>query len=168
MVDPMTVRQHGCHRHRDRALVLWAARCAVWLIALGYLLIEALEAVTNRQIINLAIFATLYALATYQLSTARLLFSMRRMAGSARACRASNRMFLAALLAIGDAAQDALAIPLAGPTQGAWLLPILFALGLIFNLVAVVMAIWSLELYLPMLVAGLTFQASVVEADRNS
>ena len=106
MVDPMTVRQHGCHRHRDRALVLWAARCAVWLIALGYLFIEALEAVTNRQIINLAIFATLYALATYQLSTARLLFSMRRMAGSARACRASNRMFLAALMAIGDAAQD--------------------------------------------------------------
>ena len=47
-------------------------------------------------------------------------------------------------------------------------MPILFALGLIFNLVAVVMAIWSLELYLPMLVAGLTFQASVVEADRKS
>ena len=153
MVDPMTVRQHGCHRDRDRALVLWAVRCAVWLIALGYLLIEALEAVTNRQIINLAIFATLYALATYQLSTARLLFSMRRMAGS---------------VAIGDAAQDALAIPLAGSTQGAWLLPILFGLGLIFNLVAVVMAIWSLDLYLPMLVAGLTFQSSVVEADRNS
>ena len=144
------VRTTSGHRwSRFELLALFALRSAIWTIALGYLLIEALETFSNRQILNLAIFATLYALATYQYSTARYCFAMGRRNLSASAYRASNRMFLASLMAIGDAAQDALAIPLQAISQGAWFLPGLFGLGLIFNLVAVVMAVWSLELHLP-------------------
>jgi len=144
------VRSDCGHRwSRFDLLALFALRMAIWTIALGYLLIEGLEAFSNRQILNLAIFATLYALSTYQYSTARYCFSIGRRSLSASAYRASNRMFLASLMAIGDAAQDALAIPLQATTQGAWFLPGLFGLGVIFNLVAVVMAVWSLELHLP-------------------
>ena len=154
----MTVWQNGSLRHLPQSWLLFAVRCAVWIIALGYLLIEALEAVTNRQILNLAIFATLYAVATYQLGIARYFYAMRRIEGSSRACRASNRMFFAALMAIGDAALDALTHALAASTRGAGLLPALFGLGLIFNLVAVVMAVWSLELHLPMVLADMKFK----------
>ena len=144
------VRLDCGHRwSRSDRLALFALRMAIWSIALGYLLIEGLEAFSNRQILNLAIFATLNALATYQYSMARYCFAMGRKTMSASAYRASNRMFLASLMAIGDAAQDALAIPLQTTPQGGWFLPGLFGLGLIFNLVAVVLAVWSLELHLP-------------------
>ena len=56
---------------------------AIWSIALGYLLIEGLEAFSNRQILNLAIFATLYALAIYQYSMARYCLAMGRKTMSA-------------------------------------------------------------------------------------
>ena len=51
-------------------LALFALPKAIWTIALGYLLIEGFEAFSNRQILNLAIFATLDALSS--INTARL------------------------------------------------------------------------------------------------
>jgi hypothetical protein len=133
----------------------WAIRIGIWLVGAGYLFMEAREVVATRQIANITIFALLFVLGSHQLSTSRLHLSLDRLAVAARCYRCSTLMFLASLMAVFDAALDFLigslpASHLPGPIWES-----LFVLGWFVNLIAVLLAIRSMEHYLPVIFEGL-------------
>ncbi|WP_136989184.1 hypothetical protein [Synechococcus sp. UW140] len=67
-------------------------------------------------------------------------------------------MFLASLMAVGDAAQDVFIASLVSAGSYASLLPVLFAIGWVCNLFAVLLALWSMEIYLPVVFTNLAIK----------
>lgn len=121
----------------------------------GYLFMEAREVVATRQIANITIFALLFVLGSHQLSTSRLHLSLQRQAVAARCYRCSTLMFLASLMAVFDAALDFLISSLPANILPSPIWGSLFVLGWIVNLIAVLLAIRSMEGYLPVILEGL-------------
>ena len=122
----------------------------------GYLFMEAREVVATKQLSNITIFALLFILASHQLSIARVHMSVKKFSLSTRCYRASSLMFIASLMAVFDASLDFLISSISPETLAPILLFLLFIVGWIVNLLAVILTILSMELLLPVIIAGPT------------
>ena len=122
----------------------------------GYLFMEAREVVATKQLSNITIFALLFILASHQLSIARVHMSVKKFSFSTRCYRASSLMFIASLMAVFDASLDFLISSISPDTLAPILLFFLFIVGWIVNLLAVILTILSMELFLPVIIAGPT------------
>ena len=131
-------------------------RFGIWLMGAGYLFMEAREVVATKQLSNITIFALLFILASHQLSIARVHMSVKKFSLSTRCYRASSLMFIASLMAVFDASLDFLISSISPETLAPILLFLLFIVGWIVNLLAVILTILSMELLLPVIIAGPT------------
>ena len=131
-------------------------RFGIWLMGAGYLFMEAREVVATKQLSNITIFALLFILASHQLSIARVHMSVKKFSFSTRCYRASSLMFIASLMAVFDASLDFLISSISPDTLAPILLFFLFIVGWIVNLLAVILTILSMELFLPVIIAGPT------------
>ena len=131
-------------------------RFGIWLMGAGYLFMEAREVVATKQLSNITIFALLFILASHQLSIARVHMSVKKFSLSTRCYRASSLMFIASLMAVFDASLDFLISSISPETLAPILLFLLFIVGWIVNLLAVILTILSMELFLPVIIAGPT------------
>jgi len=137
--------------HCIRAVIGRSFFHILWLLGATYLFLEAREVVAREQINNISFFALLFVLSSYQLSVSRNFLTLQHFKAAERCYESSSLMFIASLLAVFDAALDFLIgsiktdLNMAGP----W--PFLFGLGWLINLVAVLLAIKSMEIFLPML-----------------
>ena len=131
-------------------------RIAIWLAGAGYLFVEAREVVATKQLANITIFALLFILANHQLNLSRLYLSIEKITVSTRCYRASSLMFIASLMAVFDASIDFLISSISPESLASIILIALFITGWIVNLLAVVLALYSMELFLPVMIAGPT------------
>ena len=131
-------------------------RIALWVTGAGYLFIEAREVVATKQIANITIFALLFILASHQLNISKLYVSIKKFSLATRCYRASSLMFIASLMAVFDASLDFLISSISPETLAPILLFFLFTVGWIVNLLAVILTILSMELFLPVIIAGPT------------
>ncbi len=122
----------------------------------GYLFIEAREFVATKQLSNIAIFAILFILASYQSSISRLYISLKKFATACRCYRASSMMFIASLMAVFDASLDFLISSISPESIAPTVLTWLFILGWSVNLLAVIFTLISMELFLPIIISGLS------------
>ncbi|WP_148201906.1 hypothetical protein [Synechococcus sp. CC9311] len=120
----------------------------------GYLFIEAREFVATKQLSNIAIFAILFILASYQSSVSRLYISLKKFAPACRCYRASSMMFTASLMAVFDASLDFLKSSISPESLAPIALTLLFILGWSVNLTAVIFTLISMELFLPIIISG--------------
>ena len=132
------------------------SRIAIWLMGLGYIFIEVREVVAAKQLANITIFALLFILASHQLSHCRLYLTLRKIPLATRCYRASCLMFIASLMAVFDASLDFLIGYSSLDNQGTLPLASLLILGRIVNLFEVILAIRSMELFLPVIFNGPT------------
>ena len=132
------------------------SRIAIWLMGIGYLFIEVREVVAAKQLANITIFALLFILASHQLSHCRLYLTLRKIPLATRCYRASCFMFIASLMAVFDASLDFLIGYSSLAPQGTLPLAPLLILGRIINLFEVILAIRSMELFLPVIFNGPT------------
>lgn len=131
-------------------------RIAIWLAGAGYLFVEAREVVATKQLANITIFALLFILANHQLNLSRLYLSIEKITVSTRCYRASSLMFIASLMAVFDASIDFLISSISPESFASIILIALFMTGWIVNLLAVILALYSMELFLPVMIAGPT------------
>ena len=110
---------------------------------------EAQEVVEFRQITNITIFALFFLVASYQASIANFYLLIGKRAIAIRCHEASNLMFLASLMAILDASLDFAIQFASNNTLATKSLPLLFILDWGINLIAVILAIQSIEKSLP-------------------
>ena len=143
-------------------------RFGIWLMGAGYLFMEAREVIATKQIANITIFALLFVLASYQLSTARLYISVKKLSLSTRCYRASSFMFIASLMAVFDASLDFLIGSVSPELIAPLLLYFLFIVGWVVNLLAVILTLASMELFLPVMVAGPTTKTADWPSDTVS
>ena len=136
---------------RIQDISLLGIRAGLWLLGTVYLFIEAHEVIAREQITNITFFTVLFILANHQLSVSRNFLALKQFKTASRCYRASSLMFCASLLGVFDAALDYLIGAVTLPTSAitAWFS--LFALGWAVNLVAVLLAIQSMETFLPLL-----------------
>ncbi len=120
----------------------------------GYLFIEAREFVATKQLSNIAIFAILFILASYQSSISRLYISLKKFSTACRCYRASSMMFIASLMAVFDASLDFLISFISPESIAPTVLTWLFILGWSVNLLAVIFTLISMELFLPIIISG--------------
>ena len=123
-------------------------------MGVGYLFIEAREVIETKQLSNIAIFAILFILASYQLNISRVHISLKKLAPATRCYRASSLMFIASLMAGFDASLDFLISSITPGSLAPSVLSSLFVLGWGVNLIAVIFALVSMELFLPVMVTG--------------
>ncbi len=134
-------------------------RVAIWLMGVGYLLIEVHEAITTKQLANITIFALLFILASHQLSHSRLYLTLRKIPLATRCYRASCLMFIGSLMAVFDASLDFIIGSFQPSSLGTLPLATLLIAGRIVNLLEVILAIRSMELFLPVIFSGPTTTA---------
>jgi hypothetical protein len=120
-------------------------RVLLWLVALAYLMLEAREVATQRQITQITVFALLFLVANFQINLARHLGSDHK--ESLPILQASLAMFIGSLFSVLDGALDYLMASLPGGLP-AGLLPVVFVLGWSVNLISVALALGSMELFL--------------------
>ncbi|MFM9046296.1 MAG: hypothetical protein ACKOOH_01300 [Cyanobium sp.] len=119
-------------------------RVLLWTVALGYLLLEAREVASQRQLTQITILAVLFLVANFQINLARALPPDHHASNSL--LQASLIMFLASLFSVLDGALDHLFFALGGGVPGV-LLPAIFLLGWAGNLLCVGLALGSMELF---------------------
>jgi hypothetical protein len=119
-------------------------RVLIWAVALGYLVVEAREVTSQRQLTQITIFAVLFLVANFQINVARALPPNHQ--ESRPLLQASLTMFLASLFSVLDGAMDHLFSALRGGDSHA-LLPAIFLLGWSVNLLSVVLALGSMEMF---------------------
>jgi len=136
---------------RFREISLRGIRIGLWLLGAIYLFLEAREVIAREQITSITIFALLFILASHQLSVSKNFLTLEQFRAASRCYKASSLMFSASLLAVFDAALDFLigSTKSTGSTSALW--SFLFGLGWLINLVAVVLALQSMEKFLPLL-----------------
>ena len=120
-------------------------RLLLWAVALAYLLLEAREVASQRQLTQITVFAVLVLVANFQMNLARHLPSDHEEMDPL--IQASLAMFVSSLFSMLDGALDYLL----GSLQGGMapqLLPAFYLLGWGVNLLSVVLAIGSMELFL--------------------
>ena len=131
-------------------------RFAIWILGVGYLFIEVHGVVATKQLANITIFALLFILASHQLSHSRLYLTLRKIQLATRCYRASCLMFIASLMAVFDASLDFLIGTLQPSSLGTLPLATLLIAGRIVNLLEVILAVRSMELFLPVIFTGPT------------
>jgi hypothetical protein len=122
-------------------------RLLVWIVALAYLLLEAREVAQQRQLTQITVFAVLFLVASFQISLARLLSSAADPAESRVVLKASLTMFTASLFSVLDGALDYLLTMLQAGVSSA-ILPGLYLLGWLVNLLSVGLGLASMEVFL--------------------
>ena len=126
---------------------VWLCRCLTWFIAIGFLASETREVFQLQQLTQLTQFALFFLLANYQLSIARYHLAGRDdvMALKLKSC--SLQMFFASVLAVSDAALDALIHSIVSAPVGAenLLTGALFVFGWLINVAMIVLAALSLD-----------------------
>jgi hypothetical protein len=141
------------------------SRIAIWLMGLGYIFVEVREVVAAKQLANITIFALLFILASHQLSHCRLYLTLRKIPLATRCYRASCLMFIASLMAVFDASLDFIIGYSSLDNQGTLPLASLLILGRIVNLFEVILAIRSMELFLPVIFNGPTITPEDWDSD---
>ena len=122
-------------------------RLLFWAMALAYLLLEAREVAAQRQLTQITVFAVLFLVASFQMSLARFLSAGVDPAESRVVLQASLTMFMASLFSVLDGALDHLLVMLpAGVASG--ILPALYLLGWLVNLLCVGLGLASMEVFL--------------------
>jgi hypothetical protein len=132
-----------------RQLLLWSCgllRWLIWVGALGYLLLEAREVAAQRQLTQITVFAVLFLVASFQMSTARFLVTGSDAGEAPTVVQSSLAMFLASLFSVLDGALDQLFVSLPG-SVGGMAAPLLQVLNWGINLLSVVLALASIELF---------------------
>lgn len=122
-------------------------RLLVWIVALAYLLLEAREVAEQRQLTRITVFAVLFLVASFQMSVARFLAAGTDPGETKLMVKASVAMFTASLFSVLDGAFDHLFVLLQGGVIQA-LLPALYLLGWVVNLLSVVLGLGSMEVFL--------------------
>ena len=122
-------------------------RLLVWIVALAYLLLEAREVAEQRQLTRITVFAVLFLVASFQMSVARFLAAGTDPRDTKTIVKASVAMFTASLFSVLDGAFDHLFLMVQGGMVQA-LLPALYLLGWVVNLVSVVVGLGSMEVFL--------------------
>lgn len=120
-------------------------RCLLWAVALAYLVLEAREVANQRQLTQITVFAVLFLVANFQINLARYLPFEHQEAKSS--LQASLAMFAASLFSVLDGALDYLLASLQAVVAPG-LLPIFYLMGWTVNLLSVVLAIGSMEVFL--------------------
>jgi hypothetical protein len=98
----------------------------LWLVAVAYLLLEAREVATQRQLTRITVFALLFLVANFQINLARHLGSDHREAKPI--LQTSLAMFIGSLFSVLDGALDFLMASWSGGLL-AGLLPAFYLLG---------------------------------------
>ena len=138
-----------------------------WIVGAGYLFIEARESIETKQLSNIAIFAILFILASHQLNISRFHISLKKFMPASRCYRASSLMFIASLMAVFDASLDYLISSITPESLAPPALTSLFILGGSVNLIAVIFALISMDLFLPIMVAGPSTKAADWNSDKR-
>ncbi len=136
--------------HALRRLLRWSfgvLRLLIWAVALGYLLLEAREVAAQRQLTQITVFAVLFLVASFQMSMARFLATDPDQAEARITLQSALAMFAASLFSVLDGALDHLFASLPGGAAGL-AVPLLYVLGWSVNLLCVVLALASIELFL--------------------
>lgn len=120
-------------------------RLLLWAVAVAYLLLEAREVASQRQLTHITVFAVLVLVANFQINLARHLPSNHEEMDPL--IQASLAMFVASLFAMLDGALDYLLASFQGG-MAPQLLPAFYLLGWGVNLLSVVLAIGSMEVFL--------------------
>lgn len=126
---------------------LYLLRLLLWVVAIAYLVLEAREVAEQRQLTQITVFAVLFLVASFQMSVARFLATAPDPAAARTVLQASMAMFTASLFSVLDGAFDHLFSSLQGGVASA-LLPALYLMGWLVNLLSVVLALGSMELFL--------------------
>lgn len=136
-----------------RRLLHWSCgvlRLLLWVVALGYLLLEAREVTAQRQLTQITVFAVLFLVASFQMGLARFLLAVPDGAEATHAIQSSLAMFAASLFSVLDGALDQLFVSLPGVAGGP-AVPLLYLLNWLLNLLCVVLALASIEQFLALL-----------------
>lgn len=120
-------------------------RVLLWGVALGYLVVEAREVASQRQLTQFTLFAVLFLVANFQINLTRALPPNHQ--ESQPLLEASITMFLASLFSVLDGAMDHLFASLRGGVTSP-ILPAIFVLSWTVNLLSVALALGSMELFL--------------------
>ncbi len=132
-----------------RQLLHWSCgllRVLIWGVALGFLLLEARELTAQRQLTQITVFAVLFLVASFQLSTARFLVTGPEAGEATTVLQSALVMFVASLFSVLDGALDQLLASLPGGVEG-MAAPLLHVLNWAINLLSVVLALASIELF---------------------
>jgi hypothetical protein len=119
-------------------------RVLLWVVALGYLVVEAREVASQRQLTQITLFAVLFLVANFLINVARALPPNHQESRSL--LQASLTMFLASLFSVLDGAMDHLFGALVRGVSHA-VLPAIFLLGWAVNLLSVGLALGSMEMF---------------------
>lgn len=122
-------------------------RWLIWIAALGFLLVEAREVSAQRQLTQITVFAVLFLVASFQMSTARYLVSSPDAGEAPSVIQSAFAMFAASLFSVLDGVLDQLLVYLPG-SVGVMAAPQLHLLNWAMNLLSVVLALASMELFL--------------------
>ena len=131
-------------------LLLWSfglLRWLIWIAALGFLVLEAREVSAQRQLTQITMFAVLFLVASFQMSAARYLVASPDAADAPPVLQSALTMFAASLFSVLDGGIDQLFVSLPG-SEGAMAAPQLHLLNWAMNLLCVVLALVSMELFL--------------------
>ena len=131
-------------------LLLWSCgllRWLIWVAALGFLVLEAREVSAQRQLTQITMFAVLFLVASFQMSAARYLVASPEAAEAPPVLQSALTMFAASLFSVLDGALDQLFVSLPGSLAGI-AAPHLHLLNWGMNLLSVVLALASMELFL--------------------
>jgi hypothetical protein len=133
-----------------RQLLLWGfglLRWLIWVVALGFLLLEARELTAQRQLTQITVFAVLFLVASFQLSTARFLVTGPDAGEAPAVLQSAMAMFAASLFSVLDGALDQIYVLLPAGAAGS-AAPLLHLLNWAVNLFCMVLALASIELFL--------------------
>lgn len=140
-------------------------RFLLWTAAGVYLVLEVREVTTLHQLTRITVFAVLFLLANFQIGIARFLIS-REAAEGWLTFQASMAMFTAAMFAAMDGAIDYLIATVQWNPINPFL-PVIFLLGWLVNLVSVVLAVASMEIFLRVIARVGPFHPGRTSADRQ-
>ncbi len=120
-------------------------RLLLWAVAVGYLLLEAREVASQRQLTQITVFAVLALVANFQINLTRSLNSDHPL--TQPILQSGLAMFMASLFAMLDGASDHLLSALKQSlSQG--ILSVFILLGWMLNILSVSLALGSMELFL--------------------
>jgi hypothetical protein len=139
---------HGEMKHslmRLQISSLGLLRLLLWAVAVGYLLLEAREVASQRQLTQITVFAVLALVANFQINLTRSLNSDHPL--TQPILQSGLAMFMASLFAMLDGASDHLLSALKQSlSQG--ILSVFILLGWMLNILSVSLALGSMELFL--------------------
>ena len=133
-------------------------KAVIWCTAGIFIAIESQEIFELQQINQITIFALLFVISNYQLSTARYHLAAKDNMNERQAKQASFQMFTGSLLAALDAAMDQLIQDSAQQSNGLIAIPTtaLFYLGWVINLIMALLVARSLSSFVDVMTTSKT------------